>query len=62
MGRNYLGEFEELVLLSVAVTSGQAYAAAITQALKERTGRAVQLSAVHIALYRLEEKGLVTSR
>jgi PadR family transcriptional regulator, regulatory protein PadR len=62
MGRNYLGEFEELVLLSVAVTSGQAYAAAITQALKERTGRAVQLSAVHIALYRLEEKGLVASQ
>ena len=62
MGRNYLGEFEELVLLSVAVNSGEAYAAAITLALKERTRRAVQLSAVHVALYRLEEKGLLTSR
>jgi PadR family transcriptional regulator, regulatory protein PadR len=61
MGRNYLGEFEELVLLSVAVDSGQAYAAAMTQELKTQTGRTVQLSAVHIALYRLEEKGLVTS-
>ena len=62
MGRTYLGEFEELVLLSVAVNSGEAYAAAITQELKERTGREVSLSAVHIALYRLEEKGLVTSQ
>ncbi len=62
MGRNYLGEFEELVLLSVAVNSGEAYAAAITGELKERTGREVSLSAVHIALYRLEEKGLVTSQ
>ncbi len=62
MGRNYLGEFEELVLLSVAVNSGEAYAAATTQELKEKTGRGVSLSAVHIALYRLEEKGLVTSQ
>lgn len=61
MGRSYLGEFEELVLLAVAANSGQAYAAAITQELKDRTGRSVTLSAVHIALYRLEEKGLVTS-
>jgi DNA-binding PadR family transcriptional regulator len=61
MGRNYLGEFEELVLLAVAANSGLAYAAAIAQELKDRTGRGVSLSAVHIALYRLEEKGLVTS-
>jgi DNA-binding PadR family transcriptional regulator len=62
MGRTYLGEFEELILLLVAVNSGKAYAAVITQELKERTGREVSLSAVHIALYRLEEKGLVTSQ
>jgi DNA-binding PadR family transcriptional regulator len=62
MGRYYLGEFEELVLLSVAVNSGEAYAAATTQELSGRTGREVSLSAVHIALYRLEEKGLVISR
>ena len=40
---------------------GEAYGAAITQDIKERTGRTVVLSAVHVALYRLEEKGLVTS-
>jgi DNA-binding PadR family transcriptional regulator len=61
MGRTYLGEFEELVLLTVAHMNGEAYGAAITQDIKGRTGRTVVLSAVHVALYRLEEKGLVTS-
>lgn len=61
MNRNYLGEFEELVLLTVAHMNGDAYGAAITQDIKSRTGRTVILSAVHVALYRLEEKGLVTS-
>ena len=62
MNRGYLGEFEELVLLTVAVMNGEAYGAAIVQEIKQRTPRAVQLSAVHVALYRLEEKGLVASR
>ena len=62
MGRGYLGEFEEIVLLTVAVLNGEAYGAAIVQDLKQRTQRTVQLSAVHVALYRLEEKGLVASR
>ena len=61
MNRNYLGEFEELVLLTVAHMRGEAYGAAITQDIKSRTGRIVVLSAVHVALYRLEEKGLVSS-
>ena len=61
MNRTYLGEFEELVLLTVAHMKGEAYGAAITQDIKQRTGRTVILSAVHVALYRLEEKGLVIS-
>ncbi len=61
MGRSYLGEFEELVLLTVAHMKGEAYGAGITQDIKHRTGRTAILSAVHVALYRLEEKGLVTS-
>ncbi len=62
MNRNYLGEFEELVLLTAAVFNGQAYGAAITQDIYQRTGRSVNLSAVHVALYRLEEKGLLSSQ
>jgi DNA-binding PadR family transcriptional regulator len=61
MGKAYLGEFEELVLLTVAHLQGEAYAAFILQDIQQRTGRRVILSAVHVVLYRLEEKGLVTS-
>lgn len=61
MGRPYLGEFEELVLLTVAVLEGQAYGVTIAAELKQRTSRTISLSGVHIALYRLEEKGFVRS-
>ncbi len=62
MGRPYLGEFEELVLLTVAVLAGQAYGVRIASELRQRTTRSISLSSVHIALYRLEEKGFVQSR
>ncbi|CCH52417.1 transcriptional regulator, PadR-like family [Fibrisoma limi BUZ 3] len=61
MGRPYLGEFEELVLLTVAILEGQAYGVTIAAELKQRTSRTISLSGVHIALYRLEEKGFVRS-
>ena len=61
MGRSYLGEFEELVLLTVAVLEGEAYGVTIAAELKQRTDRVISLSGVHIALYRLEEKGFVRS-
>lgn len=61
MRRTYLGEFEEVILLMVAVLNGQAYGVAITEELEKETGRAVSLSAVHAALQRLQEKGMVTS-
>lgn len=61
MGRSYLGEFEELVLLTVVVLGAGAYGVSIAEELRQRTYRTISLSAVHIALYRLEEKGFVTS-
>ncbi|MDR6805978.1 DNA-binding PadR family transcriptional regulator [Dyadobacter sp. BE34] len=61
MGRSYLGEFEELVLLTVIVLGAGAYGVSIAEELRQRTNRTISLSAVHIALYRLEEKGFVTS-
>jgi DNA-binding PadR family transcriptional regulator len=57
-----LGEFEELVLLTVSVLNNDAYGAAITTDIAERTKRPTQVSAVHMALYRLEEKKLLKSR
>lgn len=61
MRRSYLGEFEELVLLTVVVLHHSAYGAAITDELEAQTGRTVSLSAVHAALQRLEEKGMLSS-
>jgi PadR family transcriptional regulator, regulatory protein PadR len=57
MGRSYLGEFEELVLVTVASRKGEAGGAAIPYGIQQKTGPMVVLSAVQVALYRLEEKG-----
>ena len=62
MRRTYLGEFEEIVLLTVAVLGEGAYGVAIADELESQTGRTVSLSAVHAALHRLEEKGMLKSR
>ena len=61
MKGTYLGEFEEVVLLAVAIRSGDAYGAAIVTEIESQMRRSVNLGAVHSALYRLQEKGLVTS-
>ena len=61
MERIHLGEFEELVLLTVGILYQNAYAVAITKELKEQTGRSVNVSAVHKSLYRLEKKGMLQS-
>jgi PadR family transcriptional regulator PadR len=62
MKGTYLGEFEEIVLLAVAILSGDAYGAAITNEIEQQMGRSVNLGAVHASLHRLEEKGLLSSR
>ncbi|MCF0068895.1 PadR family transcriptional regulator [Dyadobacter sp. CY261] len=62
MKGTYLGEFEEVVLLAVAILAGDAYGAAITHEIEQQMGRSVNLGAVHAALHRLEEKGLLSSR
>ncbi len=59
--KEYLGEFEELVLTMVGILKDEAYGNAIVTAIKERVGRDSTLSAVHVTLYRLEDKGLVKS-
>ncbi|HEY9256996.1 PadR family transcriptional regulator [Chitinophaga sp.] len=56
-----LGEFEELVLLTIAALINEAYSVAICDELSNHTGRSVKLGVVHSVLNRLEEKGLVKS-
>jgi PadR family transcriptional regulator PadR len=62
MAKEYLGEFEELVLTMVGILQDDAYGNSIVNEIKERLGRESNLSAVHVTLYRLEDKGLVKSQ
>jgi DNA-binding PadR family transcriptional regulator len=62
MRRSDLGEFEELVLLAVAVFTPEAYSVVIAEELEQQAGKPVTTGAVHAALQRLENKGLVTSQ
>jgi len=57
-----LGEFEELVLLSVAAQHDAAYGVSIQEDLELQLGRKLNISAVHVALKRMENKGYVKSR
>lgn len=62
MGKEFLGEFEELVLTIAGILQEEAYGNAIVTEIRDRVGREVNLSAVHITLYRLEDKGFVKSK
>lgn len=61
MRRSDLGEFEEVVLLSVAVLTPEAYSVVIAEELEQQTGKTITTGAVHAALQRLEKKGFVSS-
>jgi PadR family transcriptional regulator PadR len=61
MKGTYLGEFEELVLLTTGILYDDAYGLAIVDELEKQTGRTVMMSSVHKALVRLEDKGYLKS-
>jgi len=58
---DYLGEFEQLVLLALIRLRGDAYGMPIRREIEERTGRAVAIGAVYSTLERMEAKGWVRS-
>ena len=62
MAREFLGNFELLVLLALLRLGDEAYGVPISEAIEESTGREVALGSVYAALERLEQKGLVASR
>ncbi len=62
MKGTYLGELEELVLLTVGVLYPVAYGVAIMDEIEKQAGRSLNISAVHSVLSRLEDKGLVSSK
>lgn len=62
MSQHTLGEFEELVLLMVAALHDEAYGVSILENLEEELEKKLNISAVHVALKRMEDKGFVKSR
>ena len=63
MGRgDYLGEFEQIVLLATARLEGDAYGMSIRHEIEARSGRKPSLGAVYATLDRLTDKGLVHLR
>ena len=58
MGRgDYLGEFEQVVLLAIARLGGDAYGMRIRAEIEERAGRRTSIGAVYATLERLVSKG-----
>ncbi|MFY0591065.1 PadR family transcriptional regulator [Roseivirga sp.] len=61
MSEQSLGEFEELVLLVVAANNNEAYGVLILEQLAAKLNRKLNISAIHVALKRMEKKGFVES-
>jgi len=55
----HLGEFEEVVLLTVGILHGEAYGVSIKKEIESRLSRTVSMGALHTALVRLEKKGYI---
>ena len=56
-----LGEFEEIVLLTVAILHGDAYGVSIKKDIEERLQRTVSVGALQTALRRMEDKDYLHS-
>ena len=59
--KGFIGEFEELVLLTIANLAKDAYGVAILNDISERANRKLSIGALHSTLTRLEEKGYISS-
>lgn len=61
MKGTHLGEFQEIVMLSILILDDNAYGLTIQEEIDTRMKRSVSRGALHTALTRLEEKGFITS-
>lgn len=62
MKKYQLGEFEEIVMLTVGVLYDEAYGVSIKKEIETRLKRGVSVGALQTALKRLEAKGYLKSR
>lgn len=61
MKKYQLGEFEEIVILTIGILNNEAYSVAIKDEIESRLSRSVSMGALHTALRRLEDKGYLKS-
>jgi PadR family transcriptional regulator PadR len=61
MKKFQLGEFEEVVLLTVGILHGNAYGVTIKDEIEARLDREVTIGSLQITLRRLESKGFLKS-
>jgi PadR family transcriptional regulator, regulatory protein PadR len=61
MKKYQLGEFEEIVILTIAILHKEAYGVSIKEEIESRLSRSVSMGALHSALNRLENKGYLKS-
>jgi PadR family transcriptional regulator, regulatory protein PadR len=62
MKKFQLGEFEEVVMLTVGILYKDAYGLSIKKEIESRLSRNVSVGALQTALKRLEQKGYLKSR
>lgn len=62
MRKYQLGEFEEVVMLTVGILYNEAYGVSIKKEIEVRLKRGVSVGALQTALKRLEDKGYLRSR
>lgn len=61
MKKYKLGEFEEIVMLTVGILHGEAYGVSIKKEIETRAERKVSVGALQVSLKRLEQKGFLES-
>jgi DNA-binding PadR family transcriptional regulator len=61
MKKYHLGEFEEIVILTIGILYKEAYGVSIKSEIESRLSRTVSMGALHTALVRLEDKGYIKS-
>ena len=61
MKKYHLGEFEEIVMLTVAILHNNAYGVSVKREIETRLSRNVSVGALQTALIRLEDKGYLRS-
>jgi PadR family transcriptional regulator PadR len=59
--KGYIGEFEELVLLTIASLGKDAYGVTVKEDIEKRSNRTISLGALHTTITRLEEKLYIKS-